>query len=84
MGEIDRDVPVIFPDQLTHAIVAKHYVAAMKEHWPKLKVSILSAGDYNVTTCECSGKSETLKAVSHPKLDEHIILMYDILHGIVM
>jgi hypothetical protein len=72
--------PVIFPDILVHADVARH----MKHHqllghnWV-----VDSAGFVDIVNgCHCHGKSETLNVASKPERDRLIIINYEYSKGI--
>lgn len=77
---MDRYVPIIFPDELTHSIVAGIMLLS-----PELKgFKVRSAGSITIGATiigktfetECSGWSETLGLQSHPE-DAKIIKFYD-------
>src|SRR4029077_13947602 len=82
---VDRDIPVIFPDEMVHDIVATAMIDAMKKHGWK-NVGVISAGDISFAEAEditCSGSSETLKKKSRGVYDAKIIYTHDYLHGMV-
>lgn len=78
----ERDVPIIFPNQLVHAIVAVSMMDCLKQHFEKFVIRPVSAGTVNVPIAECSGESETLNLNSRHN-DDNLIAMYDYFHGIV-
>lgn len=78
---ITRRVPIIFPEPLVHAHVAK----LMEPHLRYMgfdTVKAVSAGDFDVLTGKVSGKSDTLKLHHDPK-DNDTITTYDYTHGMV-
>lgn len=83
-GDIEQKVPIIFPNHLVHAEVARAMREVFKRQFDT-EPEIASAGEINLTGCldvdSCFGKSETLKKESH-KDDAAIINLYDYLHGI--
>lgn len=83
VGGLSRDIPVIFPDMMVHSIVADSFITACRLHWAKMKISILSAGEYSVMSKECFGKSESLHVESRGEEDTRLIKMYDYTHGLI-
>lgn len=78
LGDIERDVPIIFPDALVHERVEK-----IMTQLPELSLAVpVSAGFVDVTDAEVFGKSETLK-MSARRQDGRIIRTYDYTHGII-
>lgn len=67
--------PVIFPNHMIHADVAEytHYALPI----PLIGWEVVSSGEYNVMTGDCSGKSESLNLKSNPERDTYIIRMND-------
>ena len=82
--ELDRVIPIIFPDALVHKDVYESVVHMLRrtEH-PELEAEyeVYSAGSCDVKV-QCSGKSETLGVESLIKGDDSIINMYDYTHGL--
>jgi len=79
---VRRRIPIIFPNDMVHAIVAEAILSKAKTmNWQNAKV--VSAGDCSVMDVECSGHSSTLKLSSDSFKDERIINNIDYLHGIM-
>lgn len=79
-GSFTQKIPVIFPSQLVHSLMAKHVSEALKEHgFPEAKA--VSAGSIKLHDASVFGDSETLKLESSED-DEATILTYDLFQGI--
>lgn len=79
---IIREIPVIFPDALTHALVAESLVNGNGE----LKGSVPIAAGFLSSLAirgECAGKSESLGLKSREAEDEQLICTVDYTHGVV-
>lgn len=76
-----RHVPVIFPEVLTHALMAEALLEySVEPLFARAKVR--SAGFVTVSPLlHCHGESESLHVRAHPD-DERIISTYEYLHGI--
>lgn len=74
---------MIFPDLMVHSIVADCFITACKLHWKTMKISVLSAGDYDARECVCSGESESLGVKSREDEDSRLVRTYDHLHGLI-
>jgi hypothetical protein len=84
-----REFPIIFPEALTHAVVA----AALERHCPELRGGKpVAAGFLSSLTCAsplkdggaCWGDSESLKLKSRGTIDDALINMLDYNHGILL
>lgn len=76
-----REFPILFPDALTHAVVA----AALERHCEELTgARPVSAGFISSTVIDegCYGESETLRLKSRGAADDQLIAMLDYTHGI--
>lgn len=71
-GDLSKLIPVIFPNDLVHADVAK----ALQESVLK-GTSIISAGSISPLNLQAEGGSETLNIESNPIVDSHVIKMND-------
>lgn len=71
-GDLSKLIPIIFPNDLVHADVAK----ALQESVLK-GTSIVSAGSISPLNLQAEGRSETLNVESNPVLDSHVIKMND-------
>lgn len=83
-GKIPREVPVIFPDLLVHADVARTMTAMIKEDSSNTNITdvrVVSAGFCN-TAVECHGKSETLNIASRD-IDNTVINTVDYTFGLL-
>lgn len=83
---IEREWPIIFPDNMVHSLVSdaiKGYFAdeASDLHMPRPEMRIVSAGNISFDLMWCSGKSESLKVESRPD-DEAFIGNIDYNAGI--
>lgn len=70
-GDITHFYPVIFPNILVHADVARAMQAVIR-----MGAVVHSAGEFNCDDPLCYGKSETLGVKSDEK-DDHRIMMCD-------
>lgn len=79
-GGSTRELPVIFPELLVHANVAKA-LATMRglENAKPISAGFLSSMDVSPA---CHGASESLELKSRGKVDDNLIMMHDYLHGI--
>jgi hypothetical protein len=83
LGGEDQLIPVIFPKQLVHALVAEALIPCLIKHgYP---IEIASAGEVTIfgTEITCHGKSETLKLHADPR-DAAVIHNHDYCFGIDM
>lgn len=82
MKGVVREMPIIFPEALTHALVA----AALERHCPELKGSRpVSAGFISSldVRAACHGKSESLGNLqSRGQVDDQLICTVDYTHGV--
>lgn len=79
---ISQEVPVIFPDQFVHSLMAEALQQAIVAHLPEGgNVEVVSAGDIRIRNAICSGKSSTLQLRSRGK-DTFLVLTMDHLHGL--
>ncbi|HAT1683685.1 TPA: hypothetical protein I8Y21_004441 [Klebsiella oxytoca] len=81
-GKLPRDVPVIFPELLVHADVAKAMTTMIKEDSDNIHITdirVVSAGFCN-TAVECHGRSESLNIGSRDT-DDVIINTLGLLFG---
>lgn len=78
-----REYPIIFPESLTHSIVAEMLCKSIELRGAKA----VAAGSINSislsTMGNCWGHSVSLKLKSRKEKDGHLIQMNDYLHGIV-
>ncbi|HCU46663.1 MAG TPA: hypothetical protein DF610_19270 [Sphingobacterium sp.] len=56
--------PIIFPNELNHCDVADQMISLLKSMYAKETIEVVSAGSFNVDTCQCGGHSETLNLES--------------------
>lgn len=72
VGDMDKLVPIIFPNDLVHEDVAKALQeSVLKDH------TIVSAGSISLLNLKAEGRSETLNIESNPVMDSHVIKMND-------
>lgn len=77
---VARNIPIIFPEEMVHSIVAEAMERAFIEHgW---KTCVVSAGELTVEAADVEGKSETLSVLSRGARDQAIINRVDLFHGI--
>lgn len=84
IGGLVRELPIVFPDALTHATVA----AALERHCPELRggrpvaagfLSCMAVGKKGT----CHGKSESLGGLkSRGEVDDALMCMLDYTYGI--
>jgi hypothetical protein len=82
-GRLPRSFPIIFPDDLTHADVAKALLSVCPE---LAKAFVAGAGFLSCTdlhSVECHGESESLKVKSRGAKDDAAFIMRDYTHGIL-
>lgn len=81
LSELTISHPVIFPNHLVHSEVSEAILAmgvlGAGPGKDGFGWKAVSAGEYDVMTGECSGKSETLGLKSRPEEDKYIIKMND-------
>lgn len=71
-NDLSKLIPIIFPNDLVHADVAKALQeSVLKGH------SIVSAGSISPLNWQAKGRSETLDVRSNPIVDSHVIKMND-------
>lgn len=80
VGGCTRDIPIIFPDILVHALVANALIE-MKEG-QLARATIVSAGSLQMSDVEAFGRSTSLKVISREE-DSNLINTYPYTHGIV-
>lgn len=70
--ELSKLIPIIFPNDLVHADVAKALQeTVLKDH------TIFSAGSINPLNLKAEGRSETLGIESSSEIDSYVIKMND-------
>lgn len=77
--ETGHKLPVIFPEVMTHSVVAESVIHMMLMEEGK-DVKVVSAGSIAMKAC-CSGKSETLGIASHED-DSMYVTFNDSIGGI--
>lgn len=78
-SEFTRLVPVIFPNSIVHADMARAVQSI-----PGMELAVVeSAGECRVKDAFCSGASDTLQVKSHGQDDSIVINGMDYFHGIV-
>lgn len=85
-GEVQRLYPVIFPEQMVHALIAeaqRAYRHGSKTNW--VRATPVSAGfvtqEIGSSKWACYGESESLKMKAHPE-DAHIMNSFSYLFGV--
>lgn len=82
-----REVPILFPEYLVHATMAKSIGRAiMLEDKSVVSVRPVAAGFFSslgLATVQCYGKSDTLDLASRGDEDVNLMKMFDYLHGLV-
>ena len=82
-GTLEMRVPVIFPDNMVHKVIADAVEPAVKAHFPKFAVELVSAGTVSsLDLSMVSGGSTTLE-LSSTKLDGEIMSLYDYTAGVM-
>lgn len=76
---LKREIPIIFPNALTHAIVAE----CMMKSEELVGAVPIAAGFLDIDTENCYGESESLKLQSRGQQDRLLIDCHDYLNGIV-
>lgn len=81
---IAHEVPIIFPNNLTHQVMAVRVERHVKQAYggDKCQVKVIAAGEITVMG-QCFGKSETLGLSSRGEEDSSLINTFDYFHGIV-
>jgi hypothetical protein len=73
------DVPILFPDELVHAMVAGAMSSCLAKHYPGSQIYPVSAGEVTITRSpngddvSCSGASQTLGLCTRGEYDEALI-----------
>lgn len=82
IDDVPQLIPIIFPNNLVHALVAATMVACFDAHGLK-DVLPVSAGEITIfgTEIETSGESKTLRLKARSE-DAAVIHNYDYFHGI--
>lgn len=75
---LTRDIPIIFPEALSHDLMAE----AMQSNEELKGCVVVSAGFYETHSGECHGASTTLNLESRPA-DTMIIKTYSYTHGLL-
>lgn len=75
---LKRAVPVIFPNALTHSVIAE----ALLKTEDLAGATVVAAGDITFCLPLCSGSSSTLK-LSAGEADSAIVNSIDFMHGII-
>lgn len=81
-GGLDYEYPIIFPQSLTHALMAE----SLKKEEELKGAEVISAGEFNSMDCavDCYGKSISLGNIkSRGEVDSNLIMWHDYFHGIV-
>jgi hypothetical protein len=78
---VERLVPVIFPDQLVHSVMADALQKVLEQHGWGIS-TVESAGEVTVEASATIGHSESL-GVKACESDKRVINSYGYLHGIV-
>lgn len=76
-GHVEREIPVIFPNQLCHSDIAE----LVSNAEGVAGTHVVAAGFCNVSV-KCSGNSESLNIGNRASLDDDMINTYDYTHGI--
>lgn len=78
MASLVCDMPIIFPNSMAHSEVAAGFGFIVAAHkWDHNRVKAISAGEFNIDTGECSGRSDSLGLDSRGDVDTRIIAMSD-------
>lgn len=83
LGGEQQLIPVIFPNQLVHMLVAEAMIPCLTKHGYPIKLA--SAGEVTIfgTEITCHGKSETLNLAANPN-DAAVIHNHDYVFGLDM
>ena len=79
--KLDKYFPILFPDAMVHVMVHKALAESPAMQEIADDIVPVSAGEYDVVSSSCYGRSETMKMNSR-EVDRRIILMYAMFHGI--
>lgn len=84
-GDIQKELPIIFPDELVHSEVYKALVRSSDPNSDLIITGCVSAGSINSFDINprCHGESTSLKIKSREETDDELIKMMDYFHGIV-
>ena len=78
---LKRELPVIFPDIIVHADMAKAVAKACSEYFRSIKPVAAGQLDFDGGV-ECSGKSTTMKLASRGDKDRTLIVTMPYFHGV--
>lgn len=68
--------PIIFPKELVHADVAEKITQLISECWPDREVTVVSAGEINITFGFVGGFSDTL-GLESDMADDQVVSSID-------
>jgi hypothetical protein len=82
-GGVERELPVLFPDALIHAQVAKVLTGLMADAHAHLESMPrpIAAGQVRLDAVICTGESETLGLLSRGTKDKRLIENFDLNKG---
>lgn len=81
-GDIEYQMPIIYPDKLVHRAVSDAMCKVLVDHLPGATAAPVSAGSIEISVESCSGQSTSLGLPSRGEEDEHLIDCFPYLHGI--
>lgn len=80
---IYRELPVLFPNALTHSVVADAIIAYCPEAKDGKAVAAGEFSSMDLSRMSCGGHSESIGVMSRGADDAKMIYSHDYLHGLV-
>lgn len=77
---VERELPVIFPEELVHAQVAARLERLINESGDG-SAQVVAAGMIRVDSVVCTGRSETLSRNSRGSRDKKLIEEFEVTRG---
>ena len=78
-GDLEMEVPFVFPDMCVHKIIAEAVTPGLLQHWEGAEVKPIAAGFLSSAGLEanCHGESDSMKLKSRGSEDMYLIRMAD-------
>lgn len=69
LSGITRRLVTVFPEAVTHEIMARALISAYREEWPRSLLSVHAAGFTNAQMVDAHGKGESMGGVKSDPMD---------------
>lgn len=77
LGTITRRMVTVFPEMVTHEIMARSLISAYREEWPRALLSVHAAGFTNAQMADAHGVSESMGGVKADPKDAQMFNLSD-------